>query len=211
MSTLTAPSDGGTLGAFDLPDWRRLLRRRGPSTSLNVATVTPEVADVIAAWEGGDLSDAPHWPYPKTEVEAVRFIQELLRVPAIAVLTAVGISEKTFYNWAGSVDRPRRSSSGVLWPMTQTLYRLHRGHADLVGWYHSSDEVQHLFANGDANGLALAEATWAVRNYPVQRRPVPDFDHGDAGSYEPAPTRARRASGQVPPPVRRKNSGDDVR
>jgi len=133
--------------------------------------------------------------YPLTEVAAVNFIAGLLRLPRGTVLSALGIAEKSFYNWSGKGNRARPSRTGTLWPMTIVLHALAAGHPNLAAWYHSSDAAQRAFESGDANALAIAESTWAVRRFPVPTRTVPDFDTPlDVPATAHRPTRARRTS-----------------
>lgn len=193
-----ATIDGGlaTNGAVFLPDWFTRISRRQASTTLNNAGVARDVVTVVAAWQrdasaGVDVT----LPLPVTEVEAVDLIKDLLHVSRDAVLDAVGIRQKTFYNWYSNGNRARPGSTGTLWPMTQSLHALALGHPNLAAWFHSDPQAQRAFEAGDVNAIILAEANWAVRNYPAPPRTVPDFDSAPGIAVVDTPVaRTRRTS-----------------
>lgn len=207
-----ATIDGGlaTNGAAFLPDWFARIGRRQPSTTLNNAGVARDVVTVVAAWQRDAAAGAAP-SLPVTEVEAVDFIKDLLRVSRDAVLAAVGIRQKTFYNWYSNGNRARPGSTGTLWPMAQTLHAIALGHPNLAAWFHSDPQAQRAFEAGDANAIILAEADWAVRNYTAPARPVPDFDStpGQTAGDRPVP-RPRRTSRPSRSTTRRRRAETDA-
>jgi hypothetical protein len=192
-----------TVIPFDQLDWLRPLGRRVPSTSLSVESVPIEVAMVIRGWDPESLVESVPPVYPTSAVEAVDFIRDLLMLPRTAVFAALDISEKSFHNWVRYGHRPRPLSTGTLWPMTEALYRLSKGHPNMAAWFHSEPAAEEAFHAGDVNALVLAELTWAVRTYAPKVRVTPDFDQ-NVEIAPPARTRTRMASGVAPTATRRK-------
>lgn len=208
--TIVAPYKE-TAVSIDQFDWRRPLGQGVPSTSLSAESVPIEVVEIIRGWDPKSLVQTVTHVYPTTAVEAVNFIRDLLMISRTEVLRALSISEKSFHNWANFGHRPRSTSTGVLWPMTEALYRLANGHHNLGGWFHSDVAAQEAFQAADVNALALAELSWAVRTYPQQARNVPDFDQNLVDAYADANAdavvmrrRARIASSASPAATLRK-------
>jgi hypothetical protein len=194
-----------TVIPIDQFDWLRPLGRRVPSTSLSAEAVPIEVVDIIRGWDPESLVESVPPVYPTSAVEAVDFIRDLLRIPRSAVFAALSISEKSFHNWARFGHRPRPSSTGALWPMTEALYRLANGHPNLAAWFHSDQAAKEAFQAADVNALALAELAWAVRTYAPPVRITPDFDL-NLGVDDAVPARrpTRIASNIAPTATRRK-------
>jgi hypothetical protein len=190
---------------IDQLDWLRPLGRRVPSTSLSAESVPIEVVEIIRGWDPRSLVESVPPVYPTSAVDAVDFIRDLLMISRSAVLDALRISEKSFHNWARYGHRPRPSSTGALWPMTEALYRLANGHPNLGSWFQSDQAAQEAFHVADVNALALAELTWAVRTYAPVVRVAPDFDLNlDAVADVPARRRAQVTSSIAPTATRRR-------
>ncbi len=190
---------------IDQLDWLRPLGRRVPSTSLSAESVPTEVVEIIRGWDPRSLVESVPSVYPTSAVDAVDFIRDLLMISRSAVLDALSISEKSFHNWARYGHRPRPSSTGALWPMTEALFRLADGHPNLAAWFHSDQSAQEAFHDADVNALALAELAWATRAYAPLVRNTPDFDlNPGVDDAVPARRRARKVSSIAPTATRRK-------
>lgn len=208
MTAQTIDYAGTTLGTWQAPSWLKAFIKPTATTSLNTDAVAAEIAAVVLEW---DSRTPAVLAYPRNEVAAVHFIQDVLRLPRGAVLAAVGIAEKSFYNWTGKGNQPRASSTGNLWPMTRVLHALAVVHPQLASWYHSSPQAQQAFQAGDANALAIAESTWALRCYAPPVRSAVDFDavHDVAPTQRPARIRrTARRTGRTRPRTRTASDGD---
>jgi hypothetical protein len=164
-----------------------------------------DVVEIIRGWDPRSLVESVPPTYPTSAVDAVDFIRDLLMISRTAVLEALSISEKSFHNWVRYGHRPRPSSIGSLWPMTEALFRLAEGHPNLAAWFHSDQVAQEAFQDADVNALALAELAWAARTYAPLVRNAPDFDLKlGVDDAVPVRQRARKASSIAPNATRRK-------
>lgn len=210
MSSMTFAPNGGTVGALDLPGWfKRVGKRQGPTTTVITEGVAKEIAAVIRAWDEGNLSATLPLPFPADAAAAVRFIRDHLGVTLPEVEAAVGVTDKSYHNWAGKGHKPQQRSLGILWPMTYAVYSLACAHPNLAAWYHSSSAAQKAFLAGNINGLLLAEMDWAVRAADTQPLPAVEFDAELPTDDVPARPRRRRVSAEVAPATRRKRVTSD--
>ena len=186
------------------------VRRIAPST-LNLKLLDATIQAVLSSWD--QLLDAPfgrrvgvaNTPtggqrYPDTPVEAFDYVCDVLQVNRTDVYDAVGVQERTYYNWQTKPDtRPRATSLGRLWPMVEALFRLQAVHPNIAGWYHTTPAAQAAFKAGDINRLLQLELEYS-NAYSVSltatRIPAPHFgDPGDlvhdADTIDQTPSKAK--------------------
>lgn len=166
LSSMVRSASDTETGMFG--DWTSLrLDRRASKTCLNVEAVTEQIRAVLAESDEMKLDtprDSRVAEYPADEVEAVKFIRQLLRVSQDDVLAAVGVAPRTFHGWRQRGHRPRKASTGALWEATESLFFLKNAHPNLAGWFHASEEARARFAAGDFAWLSDVGLDWAARN-----------------------------------------------
>jgi hypothetical protein len=195
--------------------------QRASRTSINVKPVTERIREVLVESDGLDLEElvAEVHPcgrpetYPANEVAAVEFIRDLLRITQEEVLSAVGVADRTFFGWKQHGRRPRRTSTGNLWPAVEVLFYLQDAHPNLGGWFHDDSAARSMFAEGRFSDLANRELDWAMRTYSVGPRPAPSFQEIEAPREEVGETvdaaRRRRPTAVASTRLKARMSHDD--
>jgi len=140
------------------------LATTGARAVLRVAGET--IIGAAASW----LLPAPQARSDTPAYDAVRYIQETLRVPVHDVLIASGIAPRTFYAWRSErVRKTRLGSEGKLWKLLQVVEDLQAVlGTDLHQWMRDQGRRQTL-RNGDVDQiLAVALIEESSRSGPAK-------------------------------------------